>query len=284
MIDWKEYNEQPDDGLFEKIQHRLRVRRMWRVGGALATVIVVLAAGLALGNLGSQNDQDVQNTQSVQSTQSVLNNPSTMSTHNNLSNPSNHNTLNTQNNLSTPSNQKTTASKTSDADVALSNEVLPQTTMEVLQVKEPNASVGTKHAEAGDQWSVPTSRRPVAVERPSTAVAQQPEIASQPSDSTQQTKPTTFNILKTPNIIMPDGDEDEIRRFKVTPTETIDNFIIRIFNRRGQQIFVSTDKSFVWEGTADGRRVEQGAYVWVANFRDASGRPRSERGTVTVVR
>ena len=35
-MDWKEYKETPEDGMFEAIQKRLRVRRAWRIGGGAA--------------------------------------------------------------------------------------------------------------------------------------------------------------------------------------------------------------------------------------------------------
>ena len=49
-MNWKEYTETPDEGQFEAIQKRLRVRRAWRIGGGvavLAAVAVVAAVALA---------------------------------------------------------------------------------------------------------------------------------------------------------------------------------------------------------------------------------------------
>ena len=42
-MDWKEYREQPDSGLFENIARRVRHRRLMRWGGAAAGVAAVVA-------------------------------------------------------------------------------------------------------------------------------------------------------------------------------------------------------------------------------------------------
>ena len=43
-MDLRDYREMPDEGLFEKIERRVRLRRWTRLGGVVAAV-VVLAAG-----------------------------------------------------------------------------------------------------------------------------------------------------------------------------------------------------------------------------------------------
>ena len=47
-MDWKEYKETPEEGMFEAIQKRLRVRRAWRIGGGVAVVAVAAIAALAV--------------------------------------------------------------------------------------------------------------------------------------------------------------------------------------------------------------------------------------------
>jgi len=58
-MDWKDYLEQPDSGLFEKIERRLRRRRLMRRAGVAATVAVVAAvAALALWPASAGNESD----------------------------------------------------------------------------------------------------------------------------------------------------------------------------------------------------------------------------------
>ena len=48
-MNWKDYKEIPDEGMFEAIQKRLRVRRAWRIGGiATAVVTVAVVAAIAV--------------------------------------------------------------------------------------------------------------------------------------------------------------------------------------------------------------------------------------------
>ena len=43
-MDWRDYREMPDDGLFEKIERRVRLRRWARIGGVTAAVVAVAVA------------------------------------------------------------------------------------------------------------------------------------------------------------------------------------------------------------------------------------------------
>ena len=38
-MDWKEFKVEPEAGMFEKIQRKVRVRRAWRIGGIGAGVV-----------------------------------------------------------------------------------------------------------------------------------------------------------------------------------------------------------------------------------------------------
>ena len=49
-------------------------------------------------------------------------------------------------------------------------------------------------------------------------------------------------------------------------------------------VYSTSDINAAWDATVGGAQVPQGAYVWVATFRDSDGVSRREAGTVTVVR
>lgn len=75
-------------------------------------------------------------------------------------------------------------------------------------------------------------------------------------------------LLYAPNTFTPDGDEFN-QTFKVH-ISGIDQyaFSMQIFNRWGEMIFESFDASIGWDGTYNGKSVQDGAYNWVIRARD----------------
>ena len=63
----------------------------------------------------------------------------------------------------------------------------------------------------------------------------------------------------------------------------INNFEISVFNRWGEQVFYSTDKTFRWDGTINGRRTSNVVYTYIIRYTDANGKPYVATGTVTVL-
>lgn len=93
-------------------------------------------------------------------------------------------------------------------------------------------------------------------------------------------------VLLIPNFFAPDGDVEENRVFRVRTINniTLNNFSMYIYDRRGQKVMQTKNMNDSWDGTYQSRRMPQGAYVYVINYVDVNGEPRSERGTVTLVR
>lgn len=74
-------------------------------------------------------------------------------------------------------------------------------------------------------------------------------------------------ILHAPNIFTPfRGTENSC--FKVTPPKNsiIADFKLEIFDRWGNQVFISKDYLDCWDGTLNGQKVEQGVYVYIAEI------------------
>lgn len=113
--------------------------------------------------------------------------------------------------------------------------------------------------------------------------APEPARAAAKGSSPEDQVPHYDNLLWAPNIILPDGDS-EFNVFRVVANSEMTDYHLYIYNRNGRQIFITKDPNATWDATLDGARLPQGAYVWVAKFRDSSGTPRVEKGTVTVVR
>jgi gliding motility-associated-like protein len=58
----------------------------------------------------------------------------------------------------------------------------------------------------------------------------------------------------------------------------------RVFNRWGQQVFVTTNPGFGWDGRVGGQEQPMGVYVWEAEGLDFSGKAVVRRGTVILLR
>ena len=78
------------------------------------------------------------------------------------------------------------------------------------------------------------------------------------------------NLLWAPNIIVPSGDKEENRVFKVKSTSAVSNFRMVVYSRDGRPVFSSNDIDQGWDARRDGSLVPQGTYVWIARFRDSA--------------
>ena len=76
-------------------------------------------------------------------------------------------------------------------------------------------------------------------------------------------------ILYAPNSFTPDDDEHNQSWGVYIEGIDIYDFELLIFNRWGEIIWESHDPSVQWDGTYNGRYVEQGTYTWSINTRDA---------------
>jgi gliding motility-associated-like protein len=76
-------------------------------------------------------------------------------------------------------------------------------------------------------------------------------------------------ILYAPNSFTPDDDEHNQSWGIYIEGIDVYDFELLIFNRWGEIIWESHDPSVKWDGTFNGRYVEQGTYTWTINTRDA---------------
>lgn len=89
-----------------------------------------------------------------------------------------------------------------------------------------------------------------------------------------------------PNAFSPDGDEFN-NVFLPVFTSGFDPFDyeLTIFNRWGQSIFTSQDVALGWDGTYNGRMVQDGTYTWRIEFKElATDRRHHVVGHVTMLR
>lgn len=280
-MDWKEYRVEPDKGLFEKIERRVAVRRWLRAGGVAAGVLAVAGVALWLTILPVGGDGEA----AVPANAVAAAEVPTMATA-------------APQSESAPADVPAEAALT--APVAVSQAVaeapaakadkdtvelpapLPAAPTALAVAEVPAAAKGMERADA---------ERRVA-EAPAARVATVQEAPVQPEDVAVSTKepvadtvqPHREPVLWAPNIIVPNGDVDENRMFRVRNTSDVSDFSLMIFNRAGRMVYSTNDILQEWDGSYSGGTVPQGAYVWVARFRDSEGVLRQETGTVTVVR
>lgn len=64
----------------------------------------------------------------------------------------------------------------------------------------------------------------------------------------------------------------------------VSRYVLRIYNRYGQEIFVSADPAQRWDGTYKGQPVGIGTYAYIATYLYKNQAERVKKGTVTVIR
>lgn len=88
-----------------------------------------------------------------------------------------------------------------------------------------------------------------------------------------------------PNAFTPDGDGLNDVFIPVFTHDNVVDFEFMIFDRWGERLFQTTDRTEGWDGTLGGQMVKSEVYVWILRFRDPLSSDRVERrGHVTVLR
>ena len=90
--------------------------------------------------------------------------------------------------------------------------------------------------------------------------------------------------LNMPNAFSPNGDgRNDV--FRVPPSTALDIRHFSIYNRLGEQVFMTDHPDAGWNGAFNGRQQPTGNYVWVLEYRDwFSGKTEIRTGTVLLVR
>ena len=85
-----------------------------------------------------------------------------------------------------------------------------------------------------------------------------------------------------PNAFAPEGLNDIF--IPVTLFVSDENYMMEIYTRWGEQIFMTQDKYEGWNGILDGKLVQQGVYVYSFHFQSAAGYQYKRTGTVTLIK
>ncbi len=86
-----------------------------------------------------------------------------------------------------------------------------------------------------------------------------------------------------PNAFSPEGNNPEFKPLAVYPGNLL-NYRMEIYNRYGQQMFVSTHPQTGWTGTFKGKPMPPGTYVVLVNYVQADGRQQQYKGTFMLLR
>lgn len=86
--------------------------------------------------------------------------------------------------------------------------------------------------------------------------------------------PTAF----TPNN---DGKND---KFRASVYARLATFRLTVFNRFGQTVFETKDPAGAWDGSFGGNMLSNGTYVWICQYEEVGKTPRTEKGTVVLIR
>lgn len=275
----KDYRETPDEGLFEKIERRLAVRRAARIGGTVLAGVAVAAVVFAVVSVLALQDKregDRQQLAAVETQETVVV---------------------AENNVVTAT--EVVAENAQERPVRTTVVMPIDTTPEVAEATMPEERSADSWLSTGELEEMirqiestlpkekPVTQTEVAaspVDRQAKTTEPTPEVQPAKTAKSGQPVPHYDNIIWAPNIIVPGGDVEENRTFSIKATSELTNFNLQIFNRGGHRIYNTTDPAFRWNATYNGSPVPQGAYVWVATFRDTEGNPRVEKGSVVVVR
>lgn len=282
----KDYREQPDAGLYEKIERRLRMRRWARVG-VVAAVTIVAAAAIVLGMAPSKEEGDRTVTRIVDMPEVAMAEPQSavsqreIAKENIVTKETPHAvSLQTERNLPVPVSQET----------PLAEALQTEKVVTVATYQEKPKVVPSQAAPVVADNAVDATKQP-AVSLYNTSADSHPEDTPQ-ADNTPAVKAGNNTgsaeehglIMWAPNAIAPDGEEEANRHFRLKFNASVKEFHVYIYNRNGRQLYTSMDPAFEWDATYNGTKMPQGAYVWVAKFRDSDNKVHQEKGTVTVIR
>ncbi len=93
-------------------------------------------------------------------------------------------------------------------------------------------------------------------------------------------------LIYVPNTFTPDGDQYN-NLFTPVITSGIDiySYNMEIYDRWGEKIFTTNDVSLGWDGTYNGRPVQDGVFVWIINYQTKEiTKWRTLKGHVNVLR
>lgn len=286
----KDYTAQPDPEVWNRIEntlHRRALLRRWtRIGaGAAAAAIVAAIVLIPAGKPASSPAMPVITTPGTTQLAQVNTEATTVQSSAPVVAEA-HSAAPAAATPSAPQRKETVAE----------NKVVPTTTPKVQTIAPANTETPvavipmpaeTKTAIVSEQNAEPvasmTEQPDVPVTQDQTAALTEPQHPAQKATTSGQDD----TILWIPNAFAPASDDASITIFRPRlsrPGETLTDYRLAIFNRRGMQVFHTNSLDQGWNGTYNGRPLPQGAYVYVIYYTDKDHIRHQRKGTVTLIR
>lgn len=286
----KDYTAQPDPEVWNRIEntlHRRALLRRWtRIGaGAAAAAIVAAIVLIPAGKPTSSPAMPVITTPGTTQLAQVNTEATTVQSSAPVVAEA-HSAAPAAATPSAPQRKETVAE----------NKVVPTTTPKVQTIAPANTETPvavipmpaeTKPAIVSEQKAEPvasmTEQPDVPVTQDQTAALTEP-LPPTPKATASGNDDT---ILWIPNAFAPASDDASITIFRPRlsrPGETLTDYRLAIFNRRGMQVFHTNSLDQGWNGTYNGRPLPQGAYVYVIYYTDKDHIRHQRKGTVTLIR
>ena len=89
-------------------------------------------------------------------------------------------------------------------------------------------------------------------------------------------------IITVPNAFSPNGDSKNDQFIPVHDCDFV-TYELAIFNRWGEQIFVTTDSNTGWDGIYKGKLLEVNTYIYILTYSLDDGVVRRLPGTVILI-
>ena len=90
--------------------------------------------------------------------------------------------------------------------------------------------------------------------------------------------------IKVPTAFTPNGDGRNDLLYPLNALKA-DDLLFRVYNRYGQQVFVTRDWTKRWDGTMNGKPLSTGIYVWMLSYIDRDSNKRMFlKGTTLLLR
>ena len=95
-----------------------------------------------------------------------------------------------------------------------------------------------------------------------------------------------FVTFWAPTSFTPDGDYINDEFFCKGVGIDNNTFILKIYNRWGEPVFITNDINKGWDGRVKGKTEisEIGSYSWIVNFKDNTGLKHSRTGTIMLIK
>lgn len=90
--------------------------------------------------------------------------------------------------------------------------------------------------------------------------------------------------ITSPNAFTPNGDGRNETFKPVVIYHDISSYEFYIMNRYGEIIYETANVKSSWDGTANGKEVPEGVYVYSVKYRSSTGQSFEDKGTISVVR